>query len=401
MLRDAFAQAWQVTPHGCLDCSPGVPGGRRGPAAPASCVAERDITRYGDATPDLMYCAEAVVDAFPDARIVQIIRDGRDVAAAMLGDAQVLGFFRRAHGQRATASSPTRSSGSRPSRTWPRWPELSPAGKCAMRWLGSRPQDGPAAHHPGRRAAHHAALRAADPAPERGLGGGVGVHRRADDPIAVRAGPGRRLADRAGRLAAAARARPSWPSSRRSRARSCAGWATAPERPQELTASRGCSWRANWVRYSSAYRPPAASSSSCLPRSRTRPAVDDQDLVGLPDGRQPVRDDQRGPPGQRRLERPLDRRLRLGVQVRGGLVQHHHRRGLEQQPGQRDPLLLAAGQPVAAVAHDGVEPVGQHRDQVPDLRRPAGLDQLGLGGPGPGVAAGWPGWCRGTCARPG
>src|SRR5258708_7286917 len=80
VLRDAFAQAWQVTAHGCLGCSLACrdAGGVNGAGV---CVAERDIRRYGDATPDLMYCAEGLVDAFPDARIVQIIPDGRDVAA--------------------------------------------------------------------------------------------------------------------------------------------------------------------------------------------------------------------------------------------------------------------------------------------------------------------------------
>ena len=43
---------------------------------------------------DLMYCAEGLVDAFPDARIVQIIRDGRDVVAAMLADAESLAWFK-------------------------------------------------------------------------------------------------------------------------------------------------------------------------------------------------------------------------------------------------------------------------------------------------------------------
>ena len=54
-----------------------------------------------------------------------------------------------------------------------------------------------------------------------------------------------------------------------------------------------------------------------------------------------MRDDQRGPPGQRGLQRGLHRDLGLRVQVRGGLVQHHHRRRLEQQPGDGQPLLLA------------------------------------------------------------
>src|SRR5258708_18602005 len=56
VLRDAFAQTWQVTAHCCLTCSPfcrdaGLVSG------PSCCVTERDIGRYGDASPDLMYCA--------------------------------------------------------------------------------------------------------------------------------------------------------------------------------------------------------------------------------------------------------------------------------------------------------------------------------------------------------
>ncbi|HMH92500.1 MAG TPA: sulfotransferase [Streptosporangiaceae bacterium] len=135
VLRDAFAQAWQVTPHGCLDCSPDcrAAGGVQGAA---SCAVERDVTRYGDATPDLMYCAETVVDAFPDARIVQLIRDGRDVTAAMMGDAQALGFFRRAMAS-AKSEFPNPFFGIETEQDLAAWPGLSPAGKSAMRWLGS------------------------------------------------------------------------------------------------------------------------------------------------------------------------------------------------------------------------------------------------------------------------
>jgi hypothetical protein len=32
-----------------------------------------------------IYCAEAFTYAFPDARIVQVVRDGRDVVAAVAG----------------------------------------------------------------------------------------------------------------------------------------------------------------------------------------------------------------------------------------------------------------------------------------------------------------------------
>ena len=82
-----------------------------------------------------MYCAEAAVDAFPDARVVQLIRDGRDVTAAMTGDAQVLGLFRRAQA-RAETEVPNPYFGIETEPELAAWRELSPAGKSAMRWLG-------------------------------------------------------------------------------------------------------------------------------------------------------------------------------------------------------------------------------------------------------------------------
>jgi hypothetical protein len=135
VLRDAFAQAWQVTSHGCLACSQlcreigGVNGA-------GTCIAERDIARYGDATQDLMYCAEALVDAFPDARLVQLIRDGRDVVAAMLADAETLTVFKR--GATSVESEfPNPFFGIETEADLATWPGLSLAGKCAMRWRGS------------------------------------------------------------------------------------------------------------------------------------------------------------------------------------------------------------------------------------------------------------------------
>ncbi|HEY4850403.1 MAG TPA: sulfotransferase [Streptosporangiaceae bacterium] len=135
VLRDAFAQAWQVTPDCCLGCSHqcreagGVDG--VGP-----CVSERGITRYGDASPDLMYCAEALVDAFPDARLVQIIRDGRDVVAGMLADPSVLAWFKPGFvNVDSEFPNPLLGVETEPDRA--AWPSLSMAGKCAMRWRGS------------------------------------------------------------------------------------------------------------------------------------------------------------------------------------------------------------------------------------------------------------------------
>ena len=135
VLRDAFAQAWQVTPHSCLTCSPTCREAG-GVTDRASCISERDIVRYGDASPDLMYCADDLVAAFPDARLLQLIRDGRDVVAAMLADPQALGWFRPGVANVETEF-PNPFLGIETEHDLAIWPELSPAGKCAMRWRGS------------------------------------------------------------------------------------------------------------------------------------------------------------------------------------------------------------------------------------------------------------------------
>ncbi|HXW45128.1 MAG TPA: sulfotransferase [Streptosporangiaceae bacterium] len=135
VLRDAFAQAWQVTAHCCLTCSAVCREAGRVNGA-SCCVSERDITRYGDASPDLLYCADGLVDAFPDARLVQLIRDGRDVVAAMLGDPQALAWFRPGMANVETEF-PNPFFGIDSEQDQAAWPALSVVGKCALRWRGS------------------------------------------------------------------------------------------------------------------------------------------------------------------------------------------------------------------------------------------------------------------------
>lgn len=135
VLRDALAQAWQVSARSCLACSPACrkAGGIRGPG---TCVADGDIVRYADASPDLMYCAEALVGAFPDARLLQVVRDGRDVVAAMLADHEVLGWFKNGL-VNARSEFPNPFLGIETGADRAAWPGLSLAGKCAMRWRGT------------------------------------------------------------------------------------------------------------------------------------------------------------------------------------------------------------------------------------------------------------------------
>ena len=135
VLRDAFAQAWQVSAHGCMGCSP--PCREAGQVDGAGiCVAERDIVRYGDASPALMYCAEGLIEAFPDAKIVQIIRDGRDVVAGMLGDSGALSWFSPGVAN-VESEFPNPFFGIETEADLAAWRGLSLAAKCALRWRGS------------------------------------------------------------------------------------------------------------------------------------------------------------------------------------------------------------------------------------------------------------------------
>jgi hypothetical protein len=135
VLRDAFAQAWQVTADCCLGCTQQCrEAGRLDGVGP--CVSQRAVLRYGDASPDLMYCVDALLDAFPDARVVQIIRDGRDAVAGMLADPAVLAWFKPGCVDTG-AEFPHPLLGLETEADRAAWPGLSATAKCAMRWRGT------------------------------------------------------------------------------------------------------------------------------------------------------------------------------------------------------------------------------------------------------------------------
>ena len=91
---------------------------------------------FGDASPDLAYCAEALTDAFPDARIVQFIRDGRDVVSCMLRDQAILSWFKPSFANLDTEF-PNPFFGVETEDDRGLWPSLSLAGKFALRWRGA------------------------------------------------------------------------------------------------------------------------------------------------------------------------------------------------------------------------------------------------------------------------
>jgi hypothetical protein len=137
VIRDALAQGWQVTPHSCLECTrecrsaAGLATDAVGP-----CVELRGLERFGDASPDLIYCAEALTYAFPDAQIVQVIRDGQDVVAGMLADPVVMSWFRPSF-VNVDTEFPNPFFGIETAEDQELWPTLSPAARCALRWRWS------------------------------------------------------------------------------------------------------------------------------------------------------------------------------------------------------------------------------------------------------------------------
>ncbi|GAA2270155.1 hypothetical protein GCM10010149_09300 [Nonomuraea roseoviolacea subsp. roseoviolacea] len=132
VLRDALAESWQVMPDSCRLCGAacreagGVTGG--GP-----CVATAEVTRFGDASPDLIYSAATLLRAFPDARFVQIVRDGRDVVADMLADPACLAWFKPAMLSGETEF-PNAFLGVNRDEHLDKWKGMPVAGKSALRW---------------------------------------------------------------------------------------------------------------------------------------------------------------------------------------------------------------------------------------------------------------------------
>ncbi|WP_433471963.1 sulfotransferase family protein [Spirillospora sp. CA-142024] len=150
VLRDAYAEAWQVSARACAQCPdecrelgglpPRPPGPPDRPAQEADlrepCVEPNGLARFADASPDLIYSADVLLDAFPDAQLVQLIRDGRDAVADMLDDERCLAWFKPGLANLDTVF-PNPFFGVEDHTDRNRWPRAAPAVKCAMRWRGS------------------------------------------------------------------------------------------------------------------------------------------------------------------------------------------------------------------------------------------------------------------------
>ncbi len=112
--------------------------------------------------------------------------------------------------------------------------------------------------------------------------------------------------------------------------------------------------------------------------------VQDDDLVEEIESLKLVGDKQGGPARGESEQIGGQGRARLGVQVRGRLVQDQYGWIGEQGPGQGEPLALAAGHGRSVRADPGVPPLRQGPDPG-QQSGPAGRGgQLAVGGAGPG-----------------
>ncbi|MDS1272618.1 sulfotransferase [Lipingzhangella sp. LS1_29] len=136
ILREAFAEAWQLTPYTCPWCSCTTSAEAARQHTAVSCVHGQRTQRYGDASPDLLYSAETLAAVFEDALFIQVIRDGRDVVAGMLHDEQALDTIRINAGT-APDSAPDAFLGLDTEQERHDYERMSPPQRCALRWRGA------------------------------------------------------------------------------------------------------------------------------------------------------------------------------------------------------------------------------------------------------------------------
>ena len=104
--------------------------------------------------------------------------------------------------------------------------------------------------------------------------------------------------------------------------------------------------------------------------------ADDHDFIRAADGGQAVGDHQRCAPLGETIKRGLNLALGGGIQRAGRLVQNEHARVFQEDTGDGDALLLAAGEHHAALADDGVVSVRHGHHVLVNFSQFGGLDHI-------------------------
>ena len=115
-------------------------------------------------------------------------------------------------------------------------------------------------------------------------------------------------------------------------------------------------------------------------------AVQYDDLVGVDDGGEPVRDDQGGHVAADLEETGLDLLFGVAIERRGGLVEEEDTGPFEERAGDGDALFLAARELQPSLADHSLIAFRQARDEVVDLRHAGRFLDLLAAGLRPAVA---------------
>ena len=106
-----------------------------------------------------------------------------------------------------------------------------------------------------------------------------------------------------------------------------------------------------------------ASSSRCVPCSRRRLFVEDEDAIGVLDGAEAMGDDDGGAAGEQAIERLADEHFGGRIHAGGGFVENEQARIVRQGAGKTDELALADGESGAAFADGRVESLRQRIEE--------------------------------------
>src|SRR5213080_4271617 len=143
--------------------------------------------------------------------------------------------------------------------------------------------------------------------------------------------------------------------------------------------------------YRRRYSPPAANSTSCVPRSTSRPSAsttiksawrtvarrcEHDDQVCVAHRREAVCDHEHRAVRHQAVDRLLYEALGLGVEGAGRLVEDQERWIAQQRPRDRDALALPAGEPRAALAQQGVVGLRELGDELVRVRGAGGAAYL-------------------------
>lgn len=129
-----YKKAWNRSLFSCRSCSTVCRESGRVSSFPwSNCHLHKKIRRFADKTHQHVLNVRSVLDAFPDAQFIHVIRDGRDVVSSMLRHEGVLSWFYDGYIDE-NSEWPNKWFGVENVDHYREWREWSTARKCAQRW---------------------------------------------------------------------------------------------------------------------------------------------------------------------------------------------------------------------------------------------------------------------------